>query len=131
MNCIFCKIAKDEIPSYKVWEDENYLAMLDIHPVKKGHTLLIPKKHEPYVFGMENSDLQEIMLKAKLVSEILKRAFNPKSEKIGLIAYGLDVDHTHLHLIPLDKPGDLSFSNAKSAPKKDLEETLNRIKLVL
>jgi len=127
-NCIFCKIAKGEIPSYKVWEDENYLAILDIHPIKRGHTLLIPKKHEPYIFGMEDDELGEIVIKAKLVSGILKKAFNPKSGKIGLVAYGLDVDHTHLHLVPLDKSGDLSFANAKTATKKDLEQSLIRLK---
>lgn len=127
-NCIFCKIASGEIPAYQVWEDENFLAFLDLHPIKPGHTLVIPKKHLPYIFDIDDKELGDLMLAAKKVAETLKQTFNPKTGKIGVMVYGLDVDHTHVHLVPLDKGGDLSFTNAKDASKEELEATLVKIR---
>lgn len=125
-SCIFCKIAKGEIQSYKVWEDESHLAFLDIHPIKEGHTMVIPKKHYPYLFEMEGQAYLNLLSAAKKVAEILKKSFNPKSGKIGEIVYGLDVDHVHIHLVPIDRAGDLSFANAKPASKEELENTLSQ-----
>jgi histidine triad (HIT) family protein len=127
-DCLFCKIIKGDIPCYKVWEDDNYLAFLDIHPIKEGHTLVIPKIHLPYIFDIENNELKELILAAKEVSQKLKEVFKPKSGKIGVIVYGLDVDHTHIHLVPLDKPGDLNFNNAKPASKESLEKIIQILK---
>lgn len=124
-DCIFCKIVEGSIPCYKVWEDDQFLAFLDIHPIKTGHTIVIPKKHLPYIFDIPDSELSSLMIATKKVSEKLKKAFNPKSGKIGVIVYGLDVDHTHIHLVPINKSGDLSFSNAKLASKEELAKTLN------
>lgn len=129
-NCIFCKIVSGQIPSYKIWEDENYLAFLDIFPIKPGHTLLIPKKHHPYVFDMDEAELANFTGASKKVAHILKKSFNPKTGKIGLVIYGLDIDHAHMHLIPLDKTGDLDFSRKKSASKEELENALTTIKKV-
>lgn len=127
-ECIFCKIVKGDIPSFKVWEDENHLAFLDIFPIKEGHTMVIPKNHHPYIFEIPDSKLQELIIASKKVAEVLKKTFNPKTGKVGAVVYGLDVDHTHIHLVPLDKSGDLSFSNKTKAESKVLEETLNKIK---
>jgi histidine triad (HIT) family protein len=127
-NCIFCKIINGNIPSYKVWEDENCLAFLTIQPIKKGHTLVIPKKHLPYIFEMEDADLSNLILVSKKVSKILKKAMQPKSGKIGVMVYGIDVPHTHVHLVPIDKPGDLSFKNQKNASSEELQKTLEVIK---
>ena len=110
-SCLFCKIVKGEIPCYKVWEDEKFLAFLDIFPYKKGHTMVIPKKHLPYVFGINDKELGEYIVATKKVSDLLKIAFKPKSGKIGSIIYGLDVDHAHIHLIPIDQSGDLNPAN--------------------
>lgn len=128
-NCIFCKIVKGEIPCYKVWEDENHLAFLSIHPIKDGHTLVIPKKHYPYTFEIPEVEYTNLWLAVKKVSTLLKNSFNPKSSKIGSIVYGMDVDHSHIHLVPIDKSGDLSFTNAKPASPEELKQTLEKIKL--
>lgn len=127
-TCIFCKIIKGEIPCYKIWEDENHLAFLDIFPIKPGHTMVIPKNHHPYAFEIPSGEYEAIWNATKIVSEILKKAFNPKTGKIGVVVYGLDVDHTHIHLVPLDKSGDLDFKNKYKATKEELENTLSIIK---
>lgn len=127
-NCIFCKIVEGQIPCYKVWENAHYLAFLDIHPIKQGHTVLIPKAHIDYTFDMEDQDLSEYMLAAKKVASVLKKTLNPKSGKVGMIIYGLDIDHAHIHLVPIDKSGDLSFSNSKTASKEELQLVLDQVK---
>lgn len=127
-DCLFCKIISGQIPAYKVWEDEKHLAFLDIFPLKKGHTLVIPKAHHPYLFDIPDNEIQDLTLASKKVAEILKKVFNPKTGKVGVIVYGLDVDHTHVHLIPLNKSGDLNFANKKKAKSSELEKTLAQIK---
>lgn len=127
-NCIFCKIIKKQIPSSIIWEDDNFLAFLDIHPIKEGHTMVIPKQHHPYVFDINDESFSLLWLAAKKVSDLLKKSFQPKTGKVGVIVYGLDVDHTHIHLVPIDKSGDLSFSNAKPASSDQLKRTLEKIK---
>jgi histidine triad (HIT) family protein len=126
-NCLFCKIISGDIPCYKVWEDDQFLAFLDIHPIKAGHTLVIPKIHSPYLFEMNEAEYSAIWNAAKTVSAKLKQVFQPKTGKIGSIVYGLDVDHTHIHLVPIDQSGDLSFKNAKPASKEELETTLAKL----
>jgi len=76
-DCVFCKIAKGEIPSIKIWENEKYLAFLDVNPVKPGHTLLIPKKHDAYIFDLNDSEYLEIMSVAKIIAKKLKDSLNP------------------------------------------------------
>jgi len=95
-NCIFCKIASGEIPSTKVWEDENYLAFLNIHPEAEGHTLVIPKKHYRWVWDIE--DYAGFMQKVREVALLLKDKFN--SKMVVMKAVGVDVPHAHIHLIP-------------------------------
>lgn len=129
-NCLFCKIIDGQVPSYKVWEDDNYLAFLDIFPIKTGHTLLIPKKHSDYFFDLDEKEIANLMHAAKKVSQKLKTAFTPRSGKVGVVIYGLDVDHVHIHLVPLDRTGDLDFNRKKPATKEDLEKTLQQLKLV-
>jgi histidine triad (HIT) family protein len=126
-NCLFCKIVSGDIPCYKIWENEQFIAFLDIHPIKEGHTLVIPKIHSPYLFEMNDAEYSAIWTAAKTVSTKLKQTFQPKSGKIGSIVYGLDVDHTHIHLVPIDQSGDLSFKNARPASKEELEATLVKI----
>lgn len=127
-NCIFCKIVKGELPMYKVWEDENYLAFLSIAPHREGHTLLIPKRHEDYFFDLSDEEISEIMLRAKKIAQRLKEVFKPKSGKVGLMLAGSGVPHVHLHLIPFDKETDIQFTNAKhDVPKENFEDTLKKI----
>ncbi len=129
-SCIFCKIARGEIPSFKVWEDDTNLAFLDIRPVKPGHTLVIPKKHFPYLFEMDEDGYRKLTLAAKKVAEVLKKAFSPKLGKVGEIVYGIDVLHVHIHLIPIDQPGDLSLGKARAASNEELSLVLEKIKEV-
>lgn len=126
-NCIFCKIVQGEIPSFKVWEDENFLAFLTIQPVKEGHTLVIPKKHIDYFYDLENDDLGQLMIATKPVAKKLKNAFKPKTERIGVMIAGMGVPHVHIHLIPLDEESDLSFANQHQVPSEELQKMLKII----
>ena len=126
-NCIFCKIIKGELPSYKLWEDESYLAFLSIFPIKEGHTLVIPKTHLDYFFDLEDQVLSELMVASKKVSLILKNALEPKTGKVGVMIAGLQVPHAHVHLIPMDNEAQLNFAKAHSETKETLQETLKKI----
>jgi histidine triad (HIT) family protein len=128
MDCIFCKIVKGEIPSFKFWEDETHMAFLDIRPIKEGHTMVIPKKHDPYIFEMADEDLQKLILAAKQAAKILKDVFNPKLGKIGVLVVGNEVPHTHIHLVPIDKAGEVNLAKAKFVPHDELKKTLQKIK---
>lgn len=130
-DCVFCKIVKGEIPSFKVFEDENYLAFLDIRPFKEGHTLVIPKKHTDYIFDLSKEELSDLMEASKTVAAALKKAFNPLTGKIAVLAAGDQVLHVHLHLIPFDAAGDINFKNAHDVSPEELQATLDKIKAVL
>ena len=123
MESIFTKIVKGEIPAYKVAEDENYLAFLDIFPVAKGHVLVIPKKEVDYLFDLEDDSYIGLQLFAKKVAKGLKKAIPCK--KIGVLVLGLEVPHAHIHLIPMQKEADLlNFSKKiKFSPKEFNEIT--------
>src|SRR5260221_1028318 len=95
-NCIFCRIVKGEVPSYKVWEDEKHLAFLNIHPMKEGHVLVIPRKHFSYLFDMPDPDYAQLMSAVKAVSHLIKESFKPESDKVGMIVYGLDVGQVYV-----------------------------------
>ena len=111
MSSIFSKIVSNEIPSYKVCENENFLAFLDINPLKKGHTLVIPKIEVDYIFDLESKEYQELWNFAKLVANGMKRVI--KCERISIVVMGLEVPHAHIHLIPLDNMQDIDFSQPK------------------
>jgi histidine triad (HIT) family protein len=105
MAGIFSKIVIGEIPAYKVAEDENYLAFLDIFPVAKGHTLVIPKKEVDYIFDLEDDLYNGLQAFAKKVAVGLKKAI--PCEKVGVLVLGLEVPHAHIHLIPMQNEADL------------------------
>ena len=112
MATIFTKIVNGEIPAYKVAEDENYLAFLDIFPVAKGHVLVIPKKEVDYLFDLEDDIYTGLQLFAKKVAVGLKKAI--PCEKVGVLVLGLEVPHVHIHLVPMQNEGDLlNFSEKK------------------
>ena len=111
MPSIFSKIVSNEIPSYKVYENENFLAFLDINPLKKGHTLVIPKLEVDYIFDLKSKEYQELWNFAKLVAKGMKRVI--KCERISIVVMGLEVPHAHIHLIPLDSMQDIDFSQPK------------------
>ena len=111
MASLFSKIIAGEIPSYKVAENDKFYAFLDISPLQKGHTLVVPKKEEDYIFDIEDGDLKEYICFAKQVANALKKAY--PCVKVGIAVIGLEVRHAHIHLVPMQKEGDLNFANAK------------------
>lgn len=127
-NCIFCRIIKGELPAAKVYEDENFLAFLSISPINPGHTLVIPKKHIDYFFGLDEQTLSEIMIVSKEVARALVKVFKPKSGRIGIMVAGLGVAHAHVHLVPINSEGDLNFARAKKANLEELSENASKIK---
>ena len=112
MATIFTKIAKGEIPSFKVAEDENYYAFLDINPLAKGHTLVIPKHVEDdYIFHLDEETYEGLWAFARKVAVALKAAVPCK--RVGVAVLGMEVPHTHIHLVPLQSEGDLDFKKPK------------------
>ncbi len=114
MSSIFTRIVQGEIPCYKVAENENFLAFLDIQPLASGHTLVIPKKETDYLFDIDDSAYQELWLFAKEVAKLLKEHIPCK--RIGVSVIGLEVPHAHIHLIPLQTINDINFSGPKLNP---------------
>ena len=111
MATIFTRIIQGEIPSYKCAEDENFYAFLDINPIKKGHTLVVPKKEVDSLFDLPDDLLGKMQIFAKKVALAIQKAF--PCRKVGQAVLGLEVNHAHIHLIPLEKEGDMIFSNPK------------------
>jgi len=111
METIFTKIIKGEIPCYKVAEDDNFLAFLDIAPIAKGHTLIVPKVQIDYIFDMEDDALSAMFCFAKKVAKAMKP--NVNCTKIGVAVIGLDVPHAHVHLVPVAGTGDLDFTKER------------------
>jgi histidine triad (HIT) family protein len=121
MASIFTKIVNGEIPAYKVAEDENYLAFLDIFPVAKGHVLVIPKKEVDYLFDLDDELYTGLQLFAKKVAAGLKKAI--PCEKVGVLVLGLEVPHAHIHLVPMQNEGDLlNFSDKKRFTPEEFAE---------
>lgn len=111
MASIFSKIVAGEIPSYKVAENDRFYAFLDINPLVKGHTLVIPKREVDYIFDLTDDELAGIHLFARQVAIAIQRAF--PCRKVGEAVIGLEVPHAHIHLIPMQKETDMLFSNPK------------------
>lgn len=126
---IFSKIINGEIPSYKVAENEKFYAFLDINPLQKGHTLVVPKLAEPeadYIFDLEDDILSEMLVFAKQVARGIKGAVACK--RVGVAVIGLEVPHVHMHLIPISKEGDMSFANQKlTLPSEEMARIANSI----
>lgn len=108
---IFSKIAAGEIPSYKCAEDENFYAFLDINPLAKGHTLVIPRREVDYIFDMDDQELADFQVFAKRVAKALRQAFPCK--KVAQVVLGLEVPHAHIHLIPINSEADVDFHKEK------------------
>ena len=111
MATIFSRIVAGEIPCYKVAEDDKFFAFLDINPLVKGHTLVIPKQEVDYIFDLSDDDLAAMQVFAKHVAAAIKRAF--PCIKVGQAVLGLEVPHAHIHLIPMQSEKDMLFSNPK------------------
>ena len=126
MPGVFSKIIAGEIPSYKVAESENFYAFLDIFPVKEGHTLVVPKKETDYIFDLDIETYLGLMEFSKKVAKAIES--NVSCKRIGIAVVGLEIPHAHVHLIPIQHPGDTDFSNQKL--KFSPEEFLNLSKKI-
>ena len=124
-DCVFCKIISGDIPSTKVWEDDDFLAFLDINPINPGHTLVIPKKHIDYVFDMGEPDYSNIFKAAQRLAGPIKEATG--AGRVGVMIEGSLVPHVHIHLVPLHGGGELSFARAKKASPEELHEIAGKI----
>lgn len=111
MASIFTKIINGEIPCYKVHENDNYIAFLDIFPLKKGHTLIVPKEEVDYIFDLDSDTYSGLFDFAKTVAKAIKAEI--KCERIGITVIGLEVPHAHIHLIPINSENDMNFRNEK------------------
>lgn len=111
MASIFSRIIAGEIPSYKVAEDKNYYAFLDINPLTKGHTLVVPKKEVDYIFDLDDETLAGMMLFAKQVAAKIKREI--ACTRVAVVVLGLEVPHVHIHLIPIQSEKDVDFNREK------------------
>lgn len=121
MSTIFSKIISGEIPAYKVAEDHEFLAFLDISPLTPGHVLVIPKKETDYIFDIEEEEYMRFWNFAKKVSKGIKQVF--PCRKVGIAVVGLEVAHAHIHLIPLNEVSDMNFQKPKlSLLAKDMEQ---------
>lgn len=126
MTSIFTKIVQGEIPCYKIAEDENYLAFLDIQPLVRGHVLVIPKVEVDYIFNCNDELLSGLILFSKKVAKMMEGKFDFK--RIGVSVIGLEVPHTHIHLIPINGVADMDFSKPKL--KLDQDELASIAELI-
>lgn len=111
MATIFTRIINGEIPCYKVAEDDNYFAFLDINPLKAGHTLVVPKKETDYIFDLSDDELSGMIVFSKKVAAAIKAAY--PCNRVGVAVLGLEVPHAHIHLVPMDSMEDINFRNPK------------------
>ena len=117
MASIFSRIVAGEIPCYKIAENDKFFAFFDISPLVPGHTLVIPKKEEDYIFDISDEDLAEMIVFAKKIAFAIKKGFPCK--KVGVAVIGLEVPHAHIHLVPMQKEGDLDFKHEKMHPTEE------------
>jgi len=117
MSTIFSKIIAGEIPCHKVAENEDYLAFLDIQPIRMGHVLVIPKKETDYLFDMEDNELGDLMVFAKSVAKAIKEVY--PCRKVGVTVIGLEVPHAHVHLLPMNQLHDMDFTKEKMKPSQE------------
>ena len=126
MSSIFTKIINNEIPAYKIAEDENFLAFLDVSPLAKGHTLVIPKKEIDLIFDLETEDFKNLWSFAQMVAKKIGNSI--PCTRVGVAVIGLEVPHAHIHLVPMQKMGDLDFGkerlNLSSEEYKNIQEAI-------
>jgi histidine triad (HIT) family protein len=126
MSTVFSEIVAGEIPCYKIAENDNFLAFLDVNPLVAGHTLVIPKIEQDYIFDLDNQVLESLIVFSKEVAVKLKKAIPCK--RIGVSVIGLEVPHAHIHLIPINSIQDMNFSKEKASfSPSELEDLQNQI----
>ena len=126
---IFTKIINGEIPCHKIAESDDFFAFLDIRPIKRGHCLVIPKQETDYIFDLDDDLLGRLMIWAKPIARALESVVD--CERIGIMVAGLEVPHTHIHLVPMTGIGDLAFANASAGDHADLAELAEAVRAQL
>lgn len=127
MASIFSRIASGEIPSYKIAEDDRFFAFLDINPMTKGHTLIIPKQETDYIFDLDDKTLGDMNIFAKKIAVALRKTIPCK--RVGSMVLGMEVPHAHIHLIPINKESDMILSNPRvKLEQSEFEEIATQIK---
>ncbi len=126
MSSVFSKIIKGEIPSYKVAEDDQFFAFLDIRPLQKGHVLVVPKVEVDYIFDMDDTALSGLILFSKRVAKAIEASI--PCERIGVAVIGLEVPHCHVHLSPINSIHDMNFSKVKEIPAAEMQEIADAIR---
>lgn len=126
MATLFTRIVSGDIPCHKIYEDDRYLAFLDIRPVNPGHTLVITKKEIDYIFDVDDDLLGGLMVCAKKIARGIKKAVPCK--KVGVMVAGIEVPHVHVHLIPIVAVADLNFAKAKASSSEELAEMAKQIR---
>lgn len=127
MSTIFTKIVNDELPAYKVAENEKFLAFLDINPLAKGHTLVIPKKEVDYIFDIEDELYKELFAFAKKVGRAIDKSI--PCQRVGITVIGLEIAHAHIHLIPINSIYDMDFKQPKlKLSEQEFEEIAGEIR---
>ncbi|HEY0742195.1 MAG TPA: HIT family protein [Chryseosolibacter sp.] len=127
MASIFTRIINREIPAYIVAEDEKYIAFLDINPLVVGHALVVPKKEVDFIFDLDDETLAGLNVFAKRVALAIKKAISCR--RVGVAVIGLEVPHTHIHLVPMNSMNDLNFTRSKLNPsKEELADAAEKIK---
>lgn len=125
-DCIFCKIIAGEIPSYKVYEDDETFAFLDINPITDGHTLVVPKQHIRFVHNLEEPVYQAVMATVKKVMQALETSLNPA--RVGVIIEGFDVDHAHVKVVPLFDVKDIQTVHVKETSEEYFREIIEKVR---
>lgn len=129
MASLFTKIIEGEIPSYKIAEDDKHFAFLDIRPLARGHTLVIPKREEDYIFDLHDQELRDLIIFAKKVARAIDQVI--PCQRVGVSVVGLEVPHTHVHLIPINSIGDMNFSKGpitiSEAEMREIADNIARL----
>jgi len=126
MSSIFTKIINREIPAHIVWENDSYIAFLSIQPVNPGHLLVVPKKETNYVFDLSDDEYKELMMTAKSLATPLQKA--TKAKRIGLSIEGFEIEHVHVHLIPINNSGEMDPHRVRQASNEELAEMAEKIR---
>jgi histidine triad (HIT) family protein len=125
VSTLFTRIANGEIPSYKVAADDRHYAFLDINPVAPGHVLVIPRVENDYLFNLEQDDYMALMAFARRVAKALEKSMPCK--RVGVAVIGLEVPHTHIHLVPISEEKDMNFKDKKTLPAEEMQRIADAI----
>ena len=129
MDCLFCKITGGDIPSYRVYEDGDVTAFLEIRPASAGHTLVVPKEHAETIYDLADEAYEKLMGVAKRIGQALQKLYEPR--RVGLLVYGFHIAHAHVHLIPLHDGSEIELNHHETPREGEMQATAVKIKAAL